>query len=101
MTVTLNLKPEVEAGLLAQAERTGISLEQYLLSMVEGAALPAMLRTVSPFQRAHEFHDSKSFQDLASDQDVKPATNLAALAGVFSESDALDDLLEEIYRERE
>jgi hypothetical protein len=29
MTVTLNLKPEVEAGLLAQAQANGITLEEY------------------------------------------------------------------------
>jgi hypothetical protein len=38
MTVTLNLKPEVEAGLLAHAEASGMSLEEYLLSVVEEAA---------------------------------------------------------------
>ncbi|MGO9255562.1 MAG: hypothetical protein ACLQU1_04570 [Bryobacteraceae bacterium] len=35
MTVTLNLKPEVEAGLLAQARATGMTLEGYLQQMVE------------------------------------------------------------------
>jgi hypothetical protein len=39
MTVTLKLKPEVEAGLLAQAKASGMTLENYLLAMVEGAAL--------------------------------------------------------------
>jgi hypothetical protein len=39
VTVTLNLKPEVEAGLLAQAQASGMTLEEYVLSMVEGAAL--------------------------------------------------------------
>ena len=39
VTVTLNLRPEVEAGLIAQAEAHGVTLEEYLLSMVEGAAL--------------------------------------------------------------
>jgi len=38
MTVTLNLKPEVEAGLLAQARASGMPLEQFLLSLVESAA---------------------------------------------------------------
>jgi hypothetical protein len=52
MTVTLNLKPEVESGLLAQAEGTGMSLEEYLLSMLEGVILPAMPRIPSPEQRA-------------------------------------------------
>jgi hypothetical protein len=40
MTVTLNLKPEVEAGLLAQARASGMPLEQFLLSLVENAARP-------------------------------------------------------------
>lgn len=55
MTVTLNLKPEVEAGLLAQAKGAGMSLEEYLLSMVEGIMLPAMPRIPSPEQRAAAF----------------------------------------------
>ena len=41
MTVTLNLKPEVEAGLLAQAQASGMALEEYLLSLAEEAALQA------------------------------------------------------------
>lgn len=52
MTVTLKLKPEVEAGLLAQAQANGMTLEQYLLSMVEGAALSAPEKTLSPEERA-------------------------------------------------
>jgi hypothetical protein len=38
MTITLNLNPEVEAGLIAQAEARGKTLEEYVRSMVEGAA---------------------------------------------------------------
>jgi hypothetical protein len=41
MTVTLHLKPEVEAGLLAQAQASGMALEEYLLSLAEEAALQA------------------------------------------------------------
>ena len=40
MTVTLNLKPELEAGLLAKAQASGMPLEEYLLSLMEDAALP-------------------------------------------------------------
>ena len=40
MTVTLRLKPEVEAGLLARAHASGMALEEYLLSLVEEAAVP-------------------------------------------------------------
>ncbi len=35
MTVTLNLRPEVEAGLLAHAQATGLTLEDYLEQLVE------------------------------------------------------------------
>jgi len=55
MTVTLTLKPDVEAGLLAQAQLTGMTVEQYLLFMVEGILLPAAPNTSSPEQRAAAF----------------------------------------------
>jgi hypothetical protein len=55
VTVILNLKPEVEAGLLAQAQITGVTVEEYLLSVVEGAVLPAAPKTLSPEQRAAAF----------------------------------------------
>ena len=51
MTVTLHLKPEVEAGLLARAQANGMPLEEYLLSLVEEAAGPSAQepdRTVQP-----------------------------------------------------
>jgi hypothetical protein len=35
VTVTLNLKPELEADLLAQAQATGLTLEDYLQQLVE------------------------------------------------------------------
>jgi uncharacterized protein (DUF1778 family) len=41
MTVTLHLKPEVEAGLLAAAQASGMALEEYLLSLAEEAARQA------------------------------------------------------------
>jgi hypothetical protein len=55
MTVTLNFKPEIEAGLLAQAQASGMTVEEYLLSMVEGVVLPAAKTTLSPEQRAGAF----------------------------------------------
>jgi hypothetical protein len=57
MTVTLKLKPEVEAGLLAQAEASGMSLEQYVLTVVEGSVLPATPNTLSPEERASAFEE--------------------------------------------
>jgi hypothetical protein len=72
MTVTLNLKPEVEAGLLAQAQANGMTLEEYLLSMVEGAALSAAEKTLSPEKRAAAFE--------AWSAGHRPTTNLSDYA---------------------
>lgn len=55
MTITIKLKPEIEAELLAQAQANGMSLKDYLLSMVEGVALSASQKASSPDQRADAF----------------------------------------------
>ena len=55
MTVTLNLKPELEAGLLAQARASGMTVEEYLLAVVEGAVLPTAQRALSAEERAAAF----------------------------------------------
>jgi hypothetical protein len=55
MTVTLNLKPELEAGLLAQAQADGKTVEEYLSSMVEGAVMSATGNMLTPEQRAAAF----------------------------------------------
>ena len=39
MTVTLHLRPEIEASLLARAHASGMPLEAYLLSLAEEAAV--------------------------------------------------------------
>jgi hypothetical protein len=48
MTITLHLKPEVEAGLLAQAHASGMGLEEYVLSLAEEAALHAVPSNATP-----------------------------------------------------
>ena len=40
MTVQLDLKPEIEAGLVAQAHARGLSLEAYLNEVLQHAAAP-------------------------------------------------------------
>ncbi len=55
MTVTLHLKPEVEAGLLAHAQASGMTVEAFLLSVVEGAVLGATQKTQSGEERAAAF----------------------------------------------
>ena len=55
MTVTLNLKPEVEAGIVAQAVAHGMAVEEYILSLVEEAAVaPAPKPNVSAQQAREE-----------------------------------------------
>ena len=54
MTVTLHLKPEVEAGLLARAAATGMALEEYLLSLAEEAALQATRHVAAVTQTERE-----------------------------------------------
>jgi hypothetical protein len=55
MTVTLHLKPEVEAGLIARAQASGLTVEAFLLLVVEGAVLPATQKTQSAEERAAAF----------------------------------------------
>jgi len=55
MTVTLKFKPEVEAGLLARAQANGMSVEAYVLSVVEGTVVPAVKNRLSPEERAAAF----------------------------------------------
>jgi hypothetical protein len=55
MNVTLNLKPELEAEVLERARAGGMTVEEYLLSMVEGAVLPATRRPLSAEERAAAF----------------------------------------------
>lgn len=55
MTVTLKLRPEVEAGLLTQAQASGMTLEDYLLSLVEGAVRPKAQKSGSAEERAAAF----------------------------------------------
>ena len=55
MTVTLNLNPELEAGIFAQAQASGMTVEAYLLSVVEGAVLPTIQEKLSAEERAAAF----------------------------------------------
>jgi hypothetical protein len=54
MMVTLKLKPEIEAGLLTQAKASGMTLEEYLLSLVE-ASLISGKQALAPEERASAF----------------------------------------------
>jgi hypothetical protein len=54
MTVTLKLKPEIEAGLLVQAKASGMTLEEYLLSLVEASVFSGQ-KALAPEERASAF----------------------------------------------
>jgi hypothetical protein len=58
MTVKLELTPDVQAGLLAQAQETGLSLEAYLEQLLRershDAARPALTRSQLAGQRIRE-----------------------------------------------
>jgi hypothetical protein len=55
MTITLHLKREVELGLLAQAQVSGMTVEEFVLSVVESAVLPPAPPAPSFEQRAAAF----------------------------------------------
>jgi hypothetical protein len=55
MTVTLHLKPEVEAGLLAHAQASGLTVEAFLLSVVEGVVFSTTQKAQSGEEMAAAF----------------------------------------------
>ncbi len=64
MTVTLDLKPELEAGLLDLARESGMSVENYILTMVEGTMLSRSAQKRSPEERAAAWRETaKRFPD--------------------------------------
>ncbi len=80
MTVTLNLKPEVEAGLLAQAQAAGLPLDQFLSRQLEAltqaaSASPAQPRTPAGADQwdkdLDEWFDSFPQHPVLSDEALK------------------------------
>ena len=55
MTLTLKIKPELEARLLLLAQGRGLTVEEYLLSVVEHSLVPGTNSTASPEERATAF----------------------------------------------
>lgn len=47
MIVTLDLTPELEKHIVAQAMAQGLSVEAYLLTVIEAAAVPAVAERAS------------------------------------------------------
>jgi hypothetical protein len=75
MTLKLNLTPEIEAGLLAQAEAEGLTLEQFLNRTLQAIALNSA-QTIP--QHAEEWersfhawvHGHPTDTPLLSDEDI-------------------------------
>jgi hypothetical protein len=52
MTVTIELPPEVEANLSAQAQAEGLALPQYVERLLRRQVVPLADRSLSPEERA-------------------------------------------------
>ena len=63
MTVTLNLNPDIEAGLLAKAQARGMDLQEYVRDLVEREALPARTATVESMARQEAVRRMLDFGD--------------------------------------
>ena len=73
MTVTLDLTPELEQRVAAQAIAQGLSLEAYLLSVIEAASVPA------PSERATLEEFEAAMDELAEGLDHLPVLAPEAL----------------------
>jgi len=58
MSVVIELPPEIEAGLAAQAEARGVPLPEYLRHLLEEQALVGAGAILSPAQRAAAWRES-------------------------------------------
>ena len=77
MTLTLELPPEREAALKAQAQARGMSVEQWLLDLIEQLAPStsiAHLQKTNPKEWARQFHEWAESHDrtttLLSDESI-------------------------------
>ncbi|HEY6347329.1 MAG TPA: hypothetical protein VIY49_38060 [Bryobacteraceae bacterium] len=80
MTITLKLTPEVEAGLLAQAQATGMTLDEFLARQLEAltrAAVPSPAQPSAPAateeweKELEEWLDSFPQHPVLSDEALK------------------------------
>lgn len=86
MTVTLELKPEIESRLNAKAKSLGLTIETFLLEVIE--------------ENLDEEHEEKPFYETATDEEWEAA--LDSLAEYSDEiPETWDDSRESIYAERE
>ena len=73
MTVKLQLKPDVEAGLLTQAQARGLSLEAYLEQVLQERSRSLAPPSSDPAERA------RSFETWAHNHPLTPPLSDAAV----------------------
>jgi len=111
MTVRLELKPDVEANLTAQARARGVSLDAYLQTVIEDFAQaqatnpthqPKDVKATdhSALKEFSDFFEAKSIDRLIIEQGIHPIENVEVLSGAIPDED-IDELISDIYRDRE
>ncbi|HXP85265.1 MAG TPA: hypothetical protein VN841_11125 [Bryobacteraceae bacterium] len=79
MTITLELQPETEASLLAQAQARGLSLDAYLRSIIISQAASAeTARALPAFPRDGEDLD-RAIDELFDTVEVPPGVGQGAM----------------------
>ncbi|MGD0191495.1 MAG: toxin-antitoxin system HicB family antitoxin [Rhizomicrobium sp.] len=58
MSLNIQLTPEMEAALAAQAAAQGVPLPEYVRRLLEERTMPAMRKTLSPAKRAAYWRES-------------------------------------------
>lgn len=91
MTVTLELKPEIEARVAAQAAAQGLSVEDYIQSVVESLAAAGSAPDGLTFEMMTPAERAGAWDEWLGSDEGAAATAPAVL----------DDSRESIYRERE
>jgi len=81
----LELTPELQAGLLVQAQRNGLSLEAYarqvLLERVRQTSTPALSRSQIAGQRIRELHKGATLGGISTRELLKRAASERARPG--------------------
>jgi hypothetical protein len=79
MTITLELQPETEASLLAQARARGLSLEAYLRSIIVGQAASAMTASAPPELPGDGKDPDRAIDELFDTVEVPPGVGQGAM----------------------
>lgn len=85
MTVKLELNPEIEAGLLAQAQARGLSLEDYLAQVLQSAADAFVAREGDKWVVKKSRHQGASEILSTQAEAIKRARELAAGSDIHIE----------------